>query len=95
MFEDTTVELAHDEAVTLVRVLDWLALWLAVDDAGWKLLRAFVAAGTGVVPGMNPGIFQARRAAGIVECVTLYGARLAERVARAEAQAAAPPAQRG
>ena len=72
MHEDTTVTLAHDEAVYLATVLDWLRDWLVAGGEAYKLLDAHL--------GVKPGALRRHYADGVLECVTVYSGKLSERV---------------
>jgi hypothetical protein len=80
VFEDTTIELAHDEAVSVAWVLGRLRDWLVPSGEAYRLLDEFL--------GIKPGVLQRLYATAALECVTVYSTRIAERVAVAEARSA-------
>ena len=80
MFEDTTIELWHDEAVTLADVLAKLRDWLVPEGEPYRMLDEFL--------GRSPGVFHRAYVEGALECIVLYSVRIAEQVRAAEQRAA-------
>ncbi len=81
MFEDTTIALWHDEAVTLADVLAKLREWLAPGGEPYRMLDEFL--------GRSPRAFHRAYVEGALECISLYSIRIAEQVTAAEQRAAA------